>query len=289
MRVFSDETLKYSQNFLYNKKLVNKIINKTNLNNNDTVIEIGAGKGCITEALIKNTYKIIAIEKDNNLFKELKFNFKNIENIKLLNQDILEHDFSKYNNYKIISNIPFYITTKIINKILSINNKPTDMFLILQKEAAERYVGEPYKKESLKSIFLKIFYDVKIIYKFNKSDFKPMPNVNIVFVHFNMNQKIDLNDINLFKNFITYLFMINKNILKTKLNKIFTYHQIKNISKKINIDQKITEIQFEQWLYLFKIFKTEAPMNSKKTVQGYYNKYIKIQSKLDKNYKSRKN
>ena len=288
MRVFRDKDLKYSQNFLYNKNLVNKLVKISNLDINDIVIEIGAGKGIITEVLSKSVNKVIAFEKDNVLFKELALDFQNTENVELLNEDILKYDFSKDNDYKIFSNIPFNITTDIITKVLNADIKPTDMFLIMQRETANRFIGNPYSKESLKSILLKVFYDSKIIYRFNKSDFKPMPNVDIVFVHFSISNKLGISDINLLKDFASYLYMLNENTVKTKLKRLFTYNQIKNISKQVNIDNKITELTFENWLYLLEIFKTKAPISSKQLIRGYYDKYIKVQSKLDKIYKSRK-
>jgi len=288
MRVFRDEELKYSQNFLYNKNLVNKLVKISNLDVNDIVIEIGAGKGIITEILSKNVSKVIAFEKDNVLFKRLKLNLQDIENVELLNEDILKYNFSKNSDYKIFSNIPFNITTDIISRILSIDIKPTDMFLIMQKETANRFIGNPYSKESLKSILLKMFYDIKIIYRFNRTDFKPVPSVDIVFVHFSINSKLEISDINLFKDFASYLFMLNENTIKTKLKRLFTYNQIKNISKQININNKITKLTFENWLYLLEVFKTKASISSKQLIKGYYDKYIKVQSRLEKIYRSRK-
>ena len=288
MQVFRDKNLKYSQNFLYNKKLVIKLVQMANLAKNDTVIEIGAGKGIITEILSKYARKIIALEKDIDLYQWLELQFKNVNNIELLNEDILKYNFSKNNNYKIFSNIPFNITTEIINKVLSSEIKPRDMFLIIQKETANRFIGNPYSKESLKSILLKSVYDTEIIYKFNNYDFKPTPNVDIVFVHFSINTKIDINDSEMFKDFISYLFMINQKTINQKLKKLFTYNQIKQIARTIDINNTITTLTFEEWIYIFNIFKTKATTNSKAIIKNYYKEYIKIQSNLDKRYRSRK-
>ena len=288
MRVFRNENLKYSQNFLYNKNLVTELVRMSNLDIYDLVVEIGSGKGIITDILSKNVNKVMAFEKDNILFKRLEADFENIQNIELLNEDILTYNFSRINKYKIFSNIPFNITTDIINKVLNSSNKPTDMFLVMQKEAANRFIGNPYYHENLKSILLKMIYDVKVIHKFNKFDFKPIPNVKIVFVHFSINNQLKASNVNLFRDFACYLFMLNENTVKAKLKKVFTYNQIKNISKQINVDSRITEITFKEWLYLFEILKTKAPISSKQLIKGYYNKYIKVQSRLDKVYRSRK-
>ena len=121
----------YSQNFLKSKALVSGLIEKSLITKNDVVYEIGAGQGIITEKLLKAAKKVIAFEIDENLFNKLLTRFKNETKLELK-----KGDFQKYplptNPYKVFSNIPFNITSAVINRLTQTNNPPQDSFLIIQ-------------------------------------------------------------------------------------------------------------------------------------------------------------
>ena len=155
------------QNFLRNKSVVKNIVSASNLKNNDIVLEIGPGKGILTEELLKNSEKVIAIEKDDGLYKFLKEKFwEEIENKKLnlLHGDILKEKLPKLGKYKLISNIPYNITGEIIRKFLSGDNQPELITLLVQKEVAKRIVAAD-GKESILSISVKAYGKPKYIKK----------------------------------------------------------------------------------------------------------------------------
>lgn len=106
-----------SQNFITSKNTIYKLIKKTNISKNDFVIEIGPGKGHITEALCEKSYWVTAIELDRSLYGNLINKFKSKNNVTLINKDFLNWKLPKKREYKVFSNIPFYITTKIIKKL----------------------------------------------------------------------------------------------------------------------------------------------------------------------------
>ena len=261
--------IKNSQNFLYDKKTISNLIDISNLDKSDCILEIGAGKGIITELLYKNVKNVIAIEKDTNLFNILITKFKDYKNVKLLNEDILNYNFYQLNYFKIFSNIPFNITTNILNKIISIDNKPSDMYLVMQEEAAKRYIGNPFCGETLKSIILKVYYNIKIIYKFKNTDFKPVPKVNIVFVHFKKSNMLNIEESKEFIDFVTYIFENKGFTLKDRIKKIFSYEQLKKISKNININVSIKDILFNDWLYIFEIYKTKVSLSKKVIIKRF--------------------
>ncbi len=185
------------QNFLTSKKAVFEIIKAGDIQKDDFILEIGGGKGFLTEDLLKTTAKILVVEKDKELFLFLKQKFEEfIKNGKLIliNEDILLFDIKKtlkennIKNYKIIANIPYYITGKILQNFLSIKEKPSKMILLLQKEVANRIVAKD-EKESILSLIISFYGEAKIIYKVSAGSFFPKPKVDSAVLQININNK----------------------------------------------------------------------------------------------------
>ena len=157
------------QNFLKSNIAIHKIIETGDISKNDLILEIGPGKGVLTEKILTKTKKIIAVEKDTLLCKMLKDKFsKEISEKKLIlyEGDILDFDIKKNigsDKYKIIANIPYNITGAILKKFLTATNQPTDMVLMVQHEVAKRIIGKD--KESILSISVKAYGEPKIILK----------------------------------------------------------------------------------------------------------------------------
>jgi len=145
------------QNFLTSQSVVDKIVETANLDSQDVVLEVGPGKGILTQALLEKAGKVIAVEKDDALIYLLKERFaEEIKNEKLIlvRGDILKFDFEEYNlkndSYKIVANIPYYITGEFLRSVLSSSFQPSQMVLLVQKEVAERIARS--KKESMKKL-----------------------------------------------------------------------------------------------------------------------------------------
>lgn len=172
------------QNFLKSGAILDKIINAGNLGKDDLVLEIGPGEGILTEKLIGRAKKVIAIEKDDRLIKLLQNKFdKNISNksFELIHGDVLEKDISKHGlktgEFKLIANIPYYITGQIFRKFLSGPIQPNKMVVLVQKEVAQRAVARD-SKESLLSISIKIYGEPKMMDVVARGNFNPVPNVD---------------------------------------------------------------------------------------------------------------
>lgn len=171
------------QNFLKAKSVVYEIIKTANLNSKDIVLEAGPGKGILTQSLLQTAGKVIAVEKDDNLILFLQKKFaKEIKNNKLalVKGDILDFDFKKYGlkngNYKIVANIPYYITGKFLRKTLSSDIQPSKMILLLQKEVAERIAKSG--KGSILSISVKAYGEPKYVKTVKAGNFNPAPKVD---------------------------------------------------------------------------------------------------------------
>ncbi len=173
------------QNFLKSELALRQIVDAGEIKKGDVILEIGPGKGALTEKLLNHAELVIAIEKDYELFEFLKEKFN--EQIKsgalvLVHGDILEFDIRKFvrqdlTNYKIIANIPYNITGAILKKFLIEKNQPEMMVLMVQHEVAQRILARD-GKESLLSISVKAYGEPKMVAKVDKRYFSPAPKVN---------------------------------------------------------------------------------------------------------------
>lgn len=176
---------KLGQNFLKDKSVVKKIIDSADLQPDDFVIEIGPGEGVLTEKLAKYAKKVVAIEIDRNLADKLQKKFQNKPNIEIVNEDILKINlpelFKRYNlqttNYKLIANLPYYITSPIIRLFLEIKIQPKEMILMVQKEVAQRIVEKPGKM-SILAISVQYYAHPEILFEIKKEAFEPIPQVD---------------------------------------------------------------------------------------------------------------
>ncbi len=182
------------QNFLKSKVALSKMIEAGEISENDVVVEVGPGKGVLTEQLLLKAKKVIAIEKDHRLIELLTEKFKTEidgKKLEVIYEDILKLDLDSYlcrNDkgelvYKIIANIPYYITGQFLRKFLETNNQPERIVVMVQKEIAQRIVakgknGGDDGKESLLSISVKAYGEPKMIMKVDKENFSPAPKVD---------------------------------------------------------------------------------------------------------------
>ncbi len=168
---------KLGQNFLIDRQAVNKIITSSNINKNTIVLEIGPGLGTLTDELCKNSKKVTAVEKDSRMCKILGETFKDYRNLRIINGDILKMNSQFSGAYKVIANLPFYITSPVIRKFLESDNPPKEMVLVVQKELAQRICAEP-PKMNLLAVSVQIYAKPEIIAYIPKTAFWPKPKVD---------------------------------------------------------------------------------------------------------------
>jgi 16S rRNA (adenine1518-N6/adenine1519-N6)-dimethyltransferase len=181
------------QHWLQSTKALSQIIDAADPTADDIILEIGPGKGVLTERLVFFAGKVIAIEKDRELIEPLQLRFAEAiaaKRLDIVEADILDFDpeilrFYKDSPYKVVANIPYYITGAIIEKFLSTLYQPQSMVLLMQKEVAERIVAKKTKpfdsaqgKESVLSIAVKAYGNPKIVGKVPPGAFVPPPTVD---------------------------------------------------------------------------------------------------------------
>lgn len=263
--------IKYSQNFYTNKSNLQKLIKQSNINNNDIVLDIGAGRGIITKELSKYAKKVIAYELDNEYFKKLEEKFKNNSNVILKNEDFLKTELPR-NEFKVFANIPFSITADIVNMITSEDSKLKEAYLFIQKESAERFIGKPVNTQI--SSILSFKYDLDIVERFNSYDFEPIPSIDIVLLSIKKKMVLE-KGFELYRDFITCIFnQRNSNVVDT-FKKLFTFNQIKYIQGylKKNGYVKPSDISSKYYLEIFEYFK-ENGSRYRNIVNGYYKKHL---------------
>ena len=260
-----------AQNFLRSSKLVRRLLQASSITACDVVYEIGPGGGIITAELAQIARRAIAIEKDPILVQHLRKRFQDFDNVEIIANDFLQYHISD-KEYKIFASIPYNITADIVRKILYTPPMPKEAYLIMQREAAEKFSGNP--RETQFSLLAKPLVDIQIIRGLRKTDFEPMPNVDSVLLHIKKRDSLLLREeeLCLYRHFVRYGFGRWKSSLKLIFKPIFTYQQWKRLSKQLHfpLDATPSTLTFEQWLGLFECFKQRVPGNK----QAYIRRWI---------------
>ncbi|HCE86788.1 MAG TPA: ribosomal RNA small subunit methyltransferase A [Candidatus Jacksonbacteria bacterium] len=179
------------QNFLIDKNNVEKIISSAHLDKNDTVLEVGAGLGALTYSLGERAGHVVAYEIDSRLIPILKELVKEFRTMEVRNEDILKFQISNFKyqifDYKLIGNLPYYITSRILRYFLSAEHKPKRVVVTIQKEIAERICAKP-PNMSLLSASIQLHGEPKIVARISKNCFFPRPNVDSAVLAFDVRE-----------------------------------------------------------------------------------------------------
>lgn len=262
-RISANKSL--GQNFLIDDEVVNNIIESAKISKNDLVIEIGPGLGTLTARLLEKAGKVIAVELDTRMIEILKNRFEIYDNFELLNEDILKVNLKElilsnekeYTQVKIVANLPYYITTPIIMKLLEDRLKIESITVMVQKEVADRIVEKPGDKESGAITYSVYYYSYprKICFV-SKECFIPSPEVDSEVIQLQIRKEpiVKVKDEEMFFKVIKASFMQRR---KTLLNGLINGGLIsnkdegKNILTKLEIPEnirgeKLTTEQFAQ-------------------------------------------
>ena len=246
---------KLGQNFLIDENAVNKIVENAKISKCDLVIEIGPGLGTLTSRLLEKAGKVISVELDKNVLEILNDRFKLYNNFELINQDILKTDLksliknnlnNQITNCKVVANLPYYITTPIIMKLLEEKLDLTSITVMVQKEVAERLTAIPGKDKEAGAITYGIYYysDARIVLNVPKSSFIPSPEVDSAVITLNILKspriKID-NEDNLFKIIKSAFSQKRKTLVNVLVNNKLcnSKEQAENILIELGLNQKV--------------------------------------------------
>lgn len=240
----------YGQNFLIDEYTVSNIVDSANVNKEDLVIEIGPGLGTLTALLLEKAGKVLCIELDKKMIQILNDRFSLYDNFELINDDILKVNLNKlisennFKNIKVVANLPYYITTPIIMKLLEDKLNLTSITVMVQKEVAERLAQHPGEKETGSITYSINYYtNPKIVLNVSKESFIPSPKVDSAVLQLMVlkEPKIKVIDEKLFFKIIKSAFLQKRKTLINSLcnsgleSKSFLEKMLNNL----NIDLKI--------------------------------------------------
>ena len=241
----------YGQNFLIDEDVVSSIVEKAEVNKDDLIIEIGPGLGTLTYLLLEKAGKVISIELDPNMIKILKDRFSLYDNFELINDDVLKVDLNKlikenntYKNVKVVANLPYYITTPIIMKLLESKYNLESITVMVQKEVGLRLTDTPGGDETGAITYSINYYtSPSLVLDVPKESFMPSPKVDSSVIKLTLLKKppVKVKDEKFFFKVIKCAFLQKRKTLVNSLsnNKIASKEEIESILEKLGIDSRI--------------------------------------------------
>ena len=235
------------QNFLLDLNLRKKIVSNINIKNKN-IIEIGSGTGLLTNEIIKqNPKKLILLEKDNSLYEKLKIKYLDYKSIEIKNIDVLKDNLSFKNNFNLIANLPYNISTKLIIKLLIKYKNFKEMVFLVQKEVSDKFRYKSLKKKNKYSLFLEIVSNYQVLHNISNKVFYPKPKVKSTLIKITpKNIEIDKEKLWIFSNKI---FMNKRKTINNKFNRF--NNQI--VDKKI-LEKRPEDLNKSEYLELFNLF-----------------------------------
>lgn len=244
----------YGQNFIIDENITTKIVEKSQIDNDTLVIEIGPGAGSLTTKLAQVSAHVLCYEIDTSLKEILNQMLENNSNVEILYQDFLKsnikEDIKKYHYKKlyVVANLPYYITTPIIVKIIEDELDVDKMVVMVQKEVGNRFRALPGTKDyNSLSIFLNYYFNVKKLLDVSKNVFIPKPNVDSIVVEFSKRKtKLPLKNKQIFFKLIKDSFRQKRKTLRNNL-KEYDLEKINQILNKysMNLSMRAEQIPIE--------------------------------------------
>ena len=237
------------QNFLIDEQIIDNTISSANIAKDDLVIEIGPGLGTLTNKLLQNAGKVICIELDKKMIEILKERFFLFDNIEIINEDVLKIDLNKiidensYQNVKVVANLPYYITTPIIMKLLETRARFDSITVMVQKEVADRLCAKTGTREAGAITYAVEYYaDAKKLFLVPNTSFVQMPNVEseVIMLEVRQNKFENVKDEEMLFKIIKYAFMQRRKTLTNALSGMdIPKDKIKEILNKLGIDERV--------------------------------------------------
>jgi len=238
------------QNFLINEDVIQNTIESAKIGKEDLVIEIGPGLGTLTNELLKNAGKVICVELDKRMIEILEDRFLLFDNIEIINDDILKLDIkniiekSGYKEAKVVANLPYYITTPIVMKLLETKVNLKSITVMVQKEVADRLCAKAGTREAGAITYAVEYYaNAKELFVVPNTSFVPMPNVEsaVIMLEVVKDKFQDVKDEEKLFKIIKYAFMQRRKTFLNALDGVGlgTKQDIKELLQKLEIDERV--------------------------------------------------
>jgi len=259
----------YSQNFLRDARLVDHLLDDATIGRNDVVVEIGPGTGMITERLAVRCRQVVAVERDPALVRRLRRRFDAAPRVTVHEGDFLVFPLP-HAPYKVFANIPFNVTAAIVARLTAAPYAPDDAYLVVQREAAERFQGRP--QGTLAAALLWPWFDLTVTHRFDRRDFSPPPGVETVMLRLRKRGPPLIRDKEArpYRDFVTHCFTA----WRPGLRHVFTRRQLGDLSRRLGLDLRLephvtpAAILVEHWPDLHAYFMTVAAAHTRRLVAG---------------------
>lgn len=237
-----------SQHFLRKGATAARLVRRTLIDATDLVVEIGAGRGALTHHLADRAGRVIAVELDARLAAALENRVAS--NVVVVPQDFLEFELPSQ-PYVVFGNVPYARTSDIVRKLTEAQDPPSDAWLVTQQEAAYRFIGAPYRHETLWSLRLKPFWQLEVIDRLRRTDFDPPPAVDSVMLWLARRSRPLLTPLEetLWTELLTHGFGSGET-LHQGMRRWLTKTQLKRLATdlKFSVEDRAPSLAFEQWL-----------------------------------------
>lgn len=248
---------KFGQNFIIDENIIKSIITKSDIDENTLVIEIGVGAGALTIGLSQVAKNVLCYEIDETLKQVLDVTLKNKKNVDIIYKDFLQadikNDIKKYEYKKIyvIANLPYYITTPIIMRIIESKIDVDKIVVMVQKEVGDRFKASPNTKDyNSLSVFLNYYFDIRKLLDVSRNVFMPKPNVDSIVVEFKKKENIyKVKNEDFFFKLIRDSFVQKRKTIRNNL-KEYDLDKIETVLKKHNFDLSVRAEQLPIELFV---------------------------------------
>lgn len=311
MAVEQRRSVVYAQNFLRDPRLVERLVRRAGIGPHDLVLEIGPGAGVITERLAAHARRVVAVEKDALLAARLQRRFAGRPHVAIRPADFLDCPLPA-GPYKVFANIPFNVTAAIVGKLTSGTSPPNDAFLVVQAEAAQRYVGSAGgaggagssggpgsshvrgPRETLAALLLKPWFEPSLFHRFRRDDFAPPPGVDVLMLRLRKRGPplVSPADAPLYRDFVVHVFTARRRCLGSVLAELFGARRSRRIACCIGIEVDDPQLRpgtlpFDRWPALFQAFRDQADPVAHERVAGAARRLQRQQAGLQKQHRTR--
>lgn len=254
---------RFSQVFLADKKIVRKIVDLLEITEEDTVFEIGSGRGTLTEPIAKTGARLFSFEIDRDLIDNLEKKFKKFENVSIINQDFLETDPTKYfdGKFKLIGNIPYDITSPLLDWMIQYQELISLAVITTQKELAQRIASKPGGRSWAPiSIFCQCAFDVQSVFDISPKAFYPPPKITSSTMAFKPREKYQIDDRAYFEKIVRQSFLHRRKQLVNNLSQLpeIEKSKLEDILSEINLNKncRAEQIDIKGFIRLAEMLKS---------------------------------
>jgi 23S rRNA (adenine-N6)-dimethyltransferase len=278
----------HTQNFLRRPALVDALLDRAGVGRNDLVYEIGAGAGAITERLATRCRRVVAVEKDPMLAALLRARFAGRADVVVREADALR-DRLPAPPYKVFASIPFDATAALVTRLTTAAAPPEEAHLVVQSEAAERYVGVP--RQTLAALLLQPWFETAVVHRFRRRDFAPAPNVDAVLLRLRKRGPplVDEAERQLYRDFVVACFTAWQPSVRAALGPVVGARRAAELTAAALPDPALppSAVPFAAWRRLYRAFADGASAAERRRVAGAEAHLRAQQSRLRKVHRTR--